>query len=327
MFSKKCLGWVLCGFALVCPAQDLRMTGPITGLVFDGPSRSLRLMLGMPGAARLDTTLLSDVEWASVAPNGRMAIIARHGETRLFSKDEMDSAPEGTALIGAMESPGLSAWAADSSAVAVFSAQTQSLQWIRLEAQSATAEPALALSGVEGTVTALAVDPGSRLAVVAVQNTGVYRISSSGGVALVVPIPDASALAMEPGGRTLWIADRTQAQVLEVALDQPGSPANALLTGAERFADLSVLGLSSDKKTLYLADRPTRRLYLYERSTAALSEPIALDAPATLLAPLGRSTVLLLGQRAKLEEPLYILDVSSGPALYFVPVLGGESVR
>lgn len=326
MFSRNCLRWVLYSVALSCSAQDLRMTGPITGLVFDGPSRSLRLILGMPGAARLDTTLVSDVEWASVAPNGRIAIMVRQGEARLFSRDAMDSAPDGTAINGVVESPVLSAWAADSSAVALFSTRVQSLQWVRFDTQGATAESAVALAGVEGAVTALSADAGSRLAVVAVENAGVYRISTRDGVALVLPIPDASAIALESGGRTLWVADRGNAQVVEVALDQEWTAATVLLTDAERFADLSVIGLSSDRKSLYLADRFTKRLYLFERSTALLSEPIVLDVPATLLTPLGRSSVLLLGQRGKLDDPLYILDESSGPSIYFVPVLAGDQL-
>ncbi|MGJ5813883.1 hypothetical protein [Paludibaculum fermentans] len=300
------------------------MAGPITGLVFDGLTGSLRLILGMPGAARLDTTLVSEVDWASVAPDGRTAIMVRHGETLRFSREETNDAATGVAIPGAIEKPDQSAWSADSTAVALYSATARTVQWIRFGSDGAHAETAVPLTGVDGPVTALTGDSASTLIVIAVENAGLYRVSPADGTTLILPILDASSIAMEPGGRTIWVGDRSTAQVVEIALDQEGATSKVLFTDPEHFADLSMIGLSPDKKTLYLADRPTKRLYLVDRSTMAIPEPISLDAPATMLAPIGRSSVLLLSPREKADQPLYILDASSSPTVYFVPVAEGR---
>jgi hypothetical protein len=87
------------------------------------------------------------------------------------------------------------------------------------------------------------------------------------------------------------------------------------------LADLSAMALSSDRKRLYLADRATRRLYVIDRSSASIDEGVALNEPATMLMPLGRPSILLLGQRTRLDEPLYVLDENAGPSVFFVPAM------
>lgn len=319
------LSWALCGLALSCFSQSLQIGGPIAGFVFDAPTGSLRQVLGMPGAARLSPSVISEVDWASVAPNGRMALVTRQGETRLVSRDNIGQDPAGTLVEATVAEPQLSAWAADSSSVALYSSSSRSLQWVRISAQTATAEAPIPLTGVDGTVTALAADATSNLALVAVAGAGVYRVSTTDGTTLVLASGDIAAIALEPGGATLWAADRTNAQVLQVL--NPGSSepsASPLLTDPEKLADVSALGLSSDRKQLYLASRTTQLLYGFDRSSSQLSGGIALDAPVTALLPLGRPSLLLLGARDKAGAALYVLDERSGPGIFFVPAPAGE---
>jgi ABC-type uncharacterized transport system permease subunit len=315
---------VVCGLALSCFAQGFQIGGPVAGLVFDAPSKSLRQVLGMPGAAHLSPALVADVDWASVAPNGRTAVVIRQGEARLVSAADIAQTPPGGGLEGLHEPPQWSAWAQDSSVVVLYSANTRALQWVRLNTQPPTLDPPIALDSVEGEVTALVTDATSKVAVVAVAGAGVYRVTSEGAV-LVLPMADASAIAMSPGGDLLWVADRSNGQVLEVASPASNPESRILLSDSERFADLSALALSSDNKRLYLANRSTRVLYWLDRSTSLLSEGLELDTPATLFSPLGRpSLLLLLGDRAKLGDPFYLLDEQSGPSLFFVPAGEGD---
>ena len=319
------LSWALCGLALSCFSQSVQIGGPIAGFVFDAPTGSLRQVLGTPGAARLSPPLLSGVDWASVAPNGQMALVIRQGETRLVSRDNIGQDPAGTLVESVLEEPQFSAWAADSSAVALYSSATRSIQWLRFAAQTSTAEAPVPLTGVDGTVTAFAADASSGLALVVVEGAGVYRISSMDGTIQVLAVGDISAIALEPGGATLWAADRANAQVLQVL--NPGSSepeSSPLLADAEKLADVSALGLSSDRKQLYLASRTTRLLYGFDRSASLLSDGIALDTPVTELLPLGRASLLLLGARDKAGAALYVLDERSGPGIFFVPAPAGE---
>ena len=292
------------------------MSGPITGLVFDKPSRSLRQVIGIPGAASLGRPILEDVDWASIAPSGRVALVIRQGEARLYSAG---TDPTEILVQGTVDSPMHSAWAADSSTVAIYSATASSVQWVRLTQQGPIADPAVPLSWTDADVTAFAADEKSRLLILAVAGRGVYRIGASGEPVLLLPLVDASALALEPGGQTLWISDRTSSQLLQISEPASASEAKVLGTDAERLADLSAIGLSSDRKSLYLANRSTRRLYILDRPSAAISEGVGLYATATLLTPLGRPSVFLLGPRSNVGESLYILDEAAGPDIFFVP--------
>ena len=137
----------------------------------------------------------------------------------------------------------------------------------------------------------------------------------------LLPSTDVSAIALEPGGAsTLLVADRTNAQVLQIL--NPGSEhpeVSTLLADQEKLADVSALGFTSDHKLLYLASRTTQLLYQFDRSTALLSDGIPLDAPVTQFLPLGRASLLLLGTRDTADAPLYLLDERAGPNIFFVP--------
>jgi ABC-type uncharacterized transport system permease subunit len=154
--------------------------------------------------------------------------------------------------------------------------------------------------------------------VLAVAGAGVYRTSAD-GVAQLLPLADVSAIALETGGHTLWIADRTNAQLLQVADPASNSAAQILLTDVDRLADISALGVSSDNKALYVANRSTLRVYLMNRENTELSEAVELDAPVTAFTPLTRPSFFLLGQRSKPEEPFYVMDEGAGRAIFFIP--------
>lgn len=320
------LGLAVCGLTFSCFAQGLQIGGPITGFVFDAPSHSLRQVVGMPGAAHVSAALLSDVDWASVAPNGSTALVLRRGEARLVSVTDIGQDPAGIFVDGLLEQPQWSCWSRDSSSVVIYSATARSVQWVRFADQSSTADIPVPLVNLEGDVTALAADATSTVAVVAVAGAGVYRVNAE-GVTQLAPLADVSAIAISPAGDTLWVADRSSGQVLEIANPGTAPEPRVLLADAERLADVSALGLSSDSKRLYLASRSTQLLYWMDRSTSLLSEGIALDVPATRFSPLGRASLLLLGAREKLGDPFYLLDEQAGPGLFFVPAGDGEQLQ
>ena len=322
MFFRIRLSLALYAAALSCFAQSIQVGGPITGLVYDTPSKSLRQILGMPGAARLGPPLLS-VDWASVAPDGRTALVLVQGEARLVSTKDIGQDSAGTPVLGLLDTPQFSCWAEDSSSLVLYSAANRALQWVRLSGQAAEADPAIPLTGIDGDVTAIVADKSSGVTVVSAAGTGVYLIGPSGSASLLIPA-DASAIAVEPGGQTLWVADRANAQLLQITKVGPNPESQVLSSDPAKLADISTLGLSFDKQRLYLASRATQLLYQFDRSAALLSEGMALDAPASLLLPLGRPSLRLLGVRDKLGQPLYLLDEKSGPGLFFVPAGEGE---
>ena len=77
--TTLCL-FTLTSVAVLLPAEDsTRLTGPTSGLLFDAPSRAIRVVMGVPGAAYLGAALASDLDNGSVSPNGRLAVAMSAG--------------------------------------------------------------------------------------------------------------------------------------------------------------------------------------------------------------------------------------------------------
>jgi len=262
---------------------------------------------------------VGDLDWASVAPGGRLAIMVRHGEARVFSLLDPAPDPAGASVDGVLASPSFAAWAPDSSSVAIYSPTARSAQWIRIRGTNAAADAPIGLTGVEGEVAAFSADAASGLVVFAIAGAGVFRLTASDGPALIAPVADPSALLLEPGAKTLWVADRAGAQLLQVSGPAADASVQTIQVDPSKLSDISALGLSSDQKSLYVADRASLRLYSFDRAGAPLSDGLALGAPATSLTPVGRPSLFLLNQRGQPGEPLYVLDDSSGPNIKFIP--------
>ena len=56
--------------AVSAAAQGSALSGPVSGLLIDEQSRSVRPIIGMPGSAYAGTPLVSSFDFASTAPDG-----------------------------------------------------------------------------------------------------------------------------------------------------------------------------------------------------------------------------------------------------------------
>lgn len=304
---------------LTCAAQDARLSGPVAGLVFDSATQSLRLVTGMPGAALLGPAVVPDLEWGSVAPNGRVALFWRNGEGRLYSPGAEN--PE-IPLPATVSLPVLSAWTAGSSSVVLYSAADHSAQWVRLAEQGPVPGPPISLPWSGADVTAFAADERSGSLFLAIAGRGVFRVDASGETVLLLALADASALTVDPGGNTLWVADRANASVLEIGAALSAPSIQSLGIDAERLADVSAMTVSAQQTHLYLANRSNHRLYRLDRASGVLTETAELYAPATMFHPLGRASVLLLGQRSGPDGSIFVLNDTTEPSVFFVPAMG-----
>lgn len=319
MSRTAILGWAACSLALSCAAREIQFGGPVTGLVYDGPSKSLRWFLGIPGAARLGDAVASDLEWASVAPDGQRALLIHRGALNTTTGDG-----QVTAVAGPVEPPQLACWASNSTAV-VYSASKRTLQWIRFGAGGAIADTAISLAGVDGTIVNLAADAASSLAVVAVAGSGAYRVTAAEGPAQLLTATDVAALTLEPGGQTLWVADRGNTQLVEIANPASDATPRTLIAAPDKLAGLAGIALSSDRKTLYLVTGTARQLYQWDRASATLSDAVALEADAGSIVPLG-PFLFLLGVRHQAQDPLYLFQQGPNPGVFFVPAPAGNEV-
>ena len=78
-------------------AANVPLRGPHEGFVFDGPTRSIRAVNGMLGAASMGPVLLPELEYASLAPNADYGVAFRPGECLWVSN--LESGQASTAAI------------------------------------------------------------------------------------------------------------------------------------------------------------------------------------------------------------------------------------
>ena len=67
-------------------AAQTRFAGPVSGIVFDAKAKSLRPIMGVPGASYLGNALAADMDLAAVSPDGKFALSgSADGTMRLWS--------------------------------------------------------------------------------------------------------------------------------------------------------------------------------------------------------------------------------------------------
>lgn len=313
--------------ALSLAAQGVRWGGPISGLVYDSPTKSLRQILGAPGGARLGPTLLDGVEWAAVSPSGKAALVVVEAQARLVTSLDLDEGSPGQALDGLAADPKLACWSSDSSSVVVYSSVGRSMQRIVLTSGNPEVQQSVAIDGQDTELTALASDrTGETLAAVTAEGA-VLLLARDGTATRLLPEVEATAIALNPEGKMLWVADRALQRILRLPIAEPDSTEETILTDSEKLADVTMLSLSADGQRLTLADRSTLRLHQLDIDQRSLDEGVLMDAPATTLYPLGNSALKLLSPRSKQGEPMYLLDERRSPSVFFVPASNGEQAQ
>ena len=313
--------------ALSLAAQGIQWGGPISGLVYDSPTKSLRQILGFPGGARLGPALLEEVEWAAVSPAGKTALVVVQAQARLVTSLDLAQGLPGLALDGFAEDPKLACWADDSSTVVVYSSADRSLQRIVLSPGNPEVQPPVAIDGLDAELTMLASDrTGKSLAAVTAEGV-VLLLARDGTATRLLPEVEATAIALNSEGTMLWAADRALGRILRRPIDGSDSGEETILADPEKLADVTVLSRSADGKRLILADRSTLLLHQLDVDQKSLDEGLLLDAPATVLFPLGEHALKLLSPRGKQGEPLYLLDERRNPSVFFVPAYDKEQAQ
>ena len=310
------LAVLVAGLALA--AQEATLSGPISGFVFDSGSRSVRAIMGLPGAAYLGDPLLADLEWASVAPNGAVALAVKDG--RWYAVRGLAAGANWTELGSSLPAPEKAAWSPDASAAVV--ASGGGLRFFRNLPEGPVAS---ATAELPGPVTALALEASGECAVVTV------KAEAAGGVYLACPdtparllaAGDPSALALARGGRDLFVADRS-GRILEI---QDFRDAARVMPFAEMPGpgwDPVGLAVSPDQRYLWVAHGSEKRVDGFELESRALTGQLGVEGEPSMLEPLAIKSVFLLRSTGRAGEPLLVLEAGGQPAVYFVPAGRGE---
>lgn len=147
---------------LCAHAADL--SGPVSGAIFHGGSRSIRPILGVPGSAYLGGAIASGLDLAAVSPNHKLAIAIRDGSGVLLTG--LDGAPAAEIQLDAISGVDKIFWSGDSTAAGLYSSGSGAVQtWRNGELRNA--------GSISGSVLALAVDGAGRV-YAGVDGDGVY---------------------------------------------------------------------------------------------------------------------------------------------------------
>ena len=313
------LGKTLDVFLLAVAAlygADSPLTGPVTGFVFDAQAHAIRPMLGIPGAAAVGQAAVNSLDAAGVAPDGSAALAVRGGRLYWYS-GLRSGVPEARAVNGAVAGVDRFAWSTDASAAVVYASNSHQAQVVR----NAAAGPAMDLSGLPGSLMALAYD-GQRIIVG--MKGGVFSDDGQGSLRQIAEAGRPSAIALS--GPDLYFADAEAHQIRRVQR-------YATRPVSDRFAQESTermpvgLQLSSDGLRLLAAYAGSRELVVYDVASRSTLRSLALDCDPAGLERFGNASVFLLnGGNA---GPLYVFHDRGGEdsAVYFVPAPPVEKWR
>jgi hypothetical protein len=280
-------------------AEATRVSGPVSGIVFDGPTRSLRWIVGLPGAALLGPTLGSDFDAASVSPDGRLAVAVKDGRLYLARLD-------GEAFLWMLLDAEASTvprliWSRDSSALlAGFTL------WRNVGTQPDRME--LARGDFEDW-TAFTVAAGGD-AVVAARPGGVYRMSSSERQ-LIAFVEAPTAVTISACGDTLFVADRASGRILTIR-DWPHGAEARWLPGR---IDEPVAMATEGAQVLVAA---AAEIVSLDAETGGVGWRRVLPFKPTRLDRLS-SGVYALNTRSSAAEPLQVLSSGFEGNVFFVP--------
>lgn len=303
--------------ATLCSGQLVQFRGPDSGLVYDPPTQSLRSIAGLIGAARMGDAIVQEVEWASVAPNGRTAFYRKGGKIlSLTPAGQVKEAP-----ISQVADPEEVFWGAGSGTALLVWTRAKLTQRLEIDAAGAITSDGVQTLELDGEITAVTGANDGRI-FAAVAGRGVYLADARKGTSrMLLPMASCPALSVSGDGRELWAVDGERGVLYRIGMgdEQPA----VVTTDPERLTGVSRMAISSNHTDLLLANPQTRTLYLYGASSRSLTEVAALEAPVTQLRPLGRETLFLLSLRATKTETVQLYDDARGD-VYFVPFVGGE---
>jgi hypothetical protein len=292
------------------------ITGPVTGLLVDQESRSIRPILGIPGSAYAGTAAVQNMDFAVAASDGRTALVAR--ESALYVVRRIDAGTPVWRQLGEAAPSGPAAWSENATALAFVSGARVDL-W-----KNVPSEPELAgsidLTWFTESVAGLAVDPEARYAVATTrseQGGGLYLLKPGEYPRLLVSLATPGSLILKDG--ILYASDPGRNEVLRIS-DWDFSMQVSMVATPGHGVDSPVgIVLSGDAKTLFIASAASRQLLAVDANTGVHRASLELDFTPTRLESMSGGEWLLLHAGVPGESPAQMVNANTLKRA-FVPV-------
>ena len=297
------------------PAQETRLAGPVSGLVFDSGSRSLRRIIGVPGSAYVGDAVLADLDLAAAAPNSR-AILAIMGGALNVLRSSEDGSLSPSTIEGGMGDADRVVWNRTSSAAVIGNSGTGPLQLWRDQPGGVTA-----LGSLAGRILALAVSDNGSHVVAAIENEGVFVLTAGTEARRIASLTRPNAIALS--GEDLFIADGERQEILRVTSFADGGSPELFVGAGQGLEDPVGLAISRDRSLLLVSSRASRSLAVLRSGTGEVVTQVPLDFEPSDIVPLTES-LLWLNPRADSGAPLQVAEGRLDPTVWFVPMVRAD---
>jgi hypothetical protein len=312
-------------FLIACVAggQTASLRGPVSGLIHDVPSRSIRQVVGFPGSSYLGQPALRNVETAFIAPDGESALVVENGQVALVRglRNGNSTRFPVSELNGRVERV---SWASGSGSLVAYCSSTRRL--LRLDAGTSPPMPgpSIDLSYLEGEVTGVVTNDDASVTVIGFRHPtqgGLYAVSEGAPPVQLSATKNPGDAIAGDSANVLYAIDRDAMRILRFPNGAYGGWESLSFSGeGEPMADPVGIALSRNGQRLYVAGGVDRMIREYDLSSRELLLEIRLDAIPQGLSPLAATTsVFVLGPRRSGEQPMWLLDARSVPSVSFVP--------
>lgn len=308
-------------------AQQSGLSGPVSGLIIDEQSRSLRPIIGMPGSAYAGTPLVQSFDYASTAPDGRNALVVK--DQALYLVRRLDGGtPVWREFAKADNVPSHVSWSDNGESLALVNEDASSLDlWTGLSTE-AKHTGTVSLAGVTEHVVALAVDPDGAFALASTQGESsgtLYLLKPGVEPRMLMPLAGAGALLLKDNN--LYVADRGVSAITRVTNWDQNPNLATIATAGSGVSDPVGVALSADGKLLYVANAESRQILAFDLASNSLKGALDLGFVPSGLDRMGSNSLFLLRNGVAGEQPAQVLDTAA-QKVYFVPVglavSGGE---
>lgn len=217
------LGLVSAGYLA---AQQGSLTGPVEAYIFDAPTRSLRAVIGLPGAASFGPALRDSLDFASVAPSQSYGIGFQRGRCLLISG--LGSSLATRTLSGVESQPEGIAWSGDGSHAVLYSRAGNWLQTLSGLPGAPAVGARVDGSTLGGALASVAADAqGKHIAAGIAAGVGgdtgaVYQSSDGQTFTKLKPDTQPIALSFSSDDLTLYVLDGSVPEVIAVNLSSSG---------------------------------------------------------------------------------------------------------
>ncbi len=322
---KSILTTLLLGSFLLLPAasdvrksaSDQGVRGPVLGYIFDGDSRLLRPINGIPGAAHvagaIDLGFIPSV--VEVSPKQDFALaIDSEGQLRLVNLTS--PVPTSTVVNSAIVGGDRIFISPSGLAAAIYDRESKTVQLVEGLPSSANPTSDFAIAALPGVVTALAVSDNSTvLAAVAERSGGsLYSLVSDREPVRIAPIRRALGLSFVPRSDDALVADFDASEIL-------------LARNVSTLGQVSEIASADDgvlkPRSVAASSDGTRAVALVPNGVATMrlsggaAELTTCACSPTTLSPLAGGSAFRLTEAV--GGPIHLVEVASEIRMLFVP--------